>query len=113
MSLLNVNLPLKSETYCSVSLFLDSSLASQSFTNFYDFCRACSLESKSTTGSLATLFATMAIPVPICPDPTTPKDFTVENLEKTLNIIDRDIIQLQIFQVILLINYIIFCQALD
>ncbi len=49
----------------------------------------------------------MAIPVPICPDPTTPKDFTVENLEKTLNIIDRDIIQMQIFQVTLLINNII------
>jgi hypothetical protein len=44
------------------------------------------LESKSTTGSFATLLATIAMPVPICPDPTTPNDFTVENLKRALNI---------------------------
>lgn len=32
-----------------------------------------------TTGNLATLFATIAMPVPIWPDPITPNDLTDEN----------------------------------
>ena len=34
--------------------------------------RVCSFKSMSFTLSPATLFATIAIPVPICPAPTTP-----------------------------------------
>ncbi len=41
------------------------------------------------TGSLATLLATMAMPVPICPEPTTPKDLTDESANRDLNIITQ------------------------
>lgn len=37
------------------------------------------------TGSLATLLATMAMPVPICPEPTTPKDLTDDSANRDLN----------------------------
>ena len=72
----------------SLILFFVFSLPNQSLTNFYDFFKEAGFESNITTGSLATLLATMAMPVPICPEPTTPKDFTVENLNKYLSIIN-------------------------
>ena len=38
------------------------------------------------TGNFAALLATMAMPVPICPEPTTPKDLTVDKVNNDLNI---------------------------
>ena len=40
------------------------------------------------TGNFATLLATMAMPVPICPEPTTPKDLIAEKRYKDLSIIN-------------------------
>ena len=83
---------LKPLTYYWVILFFDNYLFNHPLIKSWDFFKANWLESKINTLRLATRLATIAIPVPIWPDPTTPKDLTWVCWEKNLLITEVSMI---------------------